>query len=78
MEPKQSPAYNNLGGLLAATSDMESAVTQFEEAVRLQSDFAEAHYNLGLMLLRQGERERAEIEFRKARELNPKLEPPEY
>jgi tetratricopeptide (TPR) repeat protein len=53
-----------------------SAITQFEEAIKLKSDFAEAHYNLALLLLRQGQTERSAEEFKKAQELNPLLKPP--
>jgi tetratricopeptide (TPR) repeat protein len=55
---------------------LEAAISNFEEAIRLKGDFAEAHYNLGLVLLRKGLRERSMVEFQKARELDPRLKAP--
>ena len=62
--------------MLARQGSLESAISQFEEALKLKSNLAEAHYNLGLLLLRKGQSDRASAEFQKARQLDPQLQPP--
>ena len=77
LEPKMAAPYNNLGGMLAKQGSLESAINYLEEAVKHQGNLADAHYNLGLLLIRHGDRERGEAEIKKAQELNPLLKAPE-
>jgi protein O-GlcNAc transferase len=43
----------------------------YRQAIALQPDFVEAHYNLGLVLQAQGEREEAIACYQKALEIQP-------
>ena len=46
-------AHNNLGNLLAEIPGrLKDAISEYEEALRLKQDYAEAHHNLGLALSR--------------------------
>jgi Tfp pilus assembly protein PilF len=61
-------AHNTLGGIYLQGGELERARHQFEEAIRLQTKFAQAHYNLGLVLQKQGKSEEAAREFQAALE----------
>ena len=50
---------------------MEAAIGHYREALRLNTDNPEAHYNLALALLRQGKREEAVAHLREALRLKP-------
>jgi Flp pilus assembly protein TadD len=58
-----------VGDLLAREGNLDAAIDQMEKAVALQSDLAEAHHNLGVLLMQKGDQQRAELEFQKAKEL---------
>jgi len=51
--------YNNLGAEALLAGDLASAQTRIEAAVALAPDFNKALNNLGVLLLRKGERQRA-------------------
>jgi protein O-mannosyl-transferase len=44
-------AYNNLGEALSKTGDLPEAIAAYQEAVRIQPQYAKAHYNLGTALM---------------------------
>jgi tetratricopeptide (TPR) repeat protein len=49
---------------------------QFREAIRLRPDFAEAHFCLGIVLLREpGHREESVVHLRRALQIRPDFEP---
>ena len=50
---------------------LDEAVAEFRAAIRLQPDYAEAHYNLGNALAAQGKRDEAVAEYRTAIRLKP-------
>lgn len=66
---------NNLAALLLqgdpSPAQVTEAAEQLEEAIRLKPDYAEARYNLGTALERQGRTEDAEAEYRRVLELDP-------
>ena len=51
--PENSALHDTLGSLQAQRQDWNGAVEQFKEAIRLDSNFAEAHLHLGLTLMMQ-------------------------
>lgn len=79
--PGSVSALNNRGvGYFSrrAEGDVPRAVADFEQALRLNPDFAPAQFNLGLALLAQGagERERGMVALRRAQELAPEAPGP--
>ena len=66
---------NNLAVLLLqgepSPAQVIEAAEQLERAIRLKPDYAEARYNLGTALERQGRIEDAEAEYRRVLELDP-------
>jgi tetratricopeptide (TPR) repeat protein len=64
-------AYNTLGALYAQADRVACAISAFQAALQLDGENWQAHYNLGLALLRKGNRPRAEQEFRAAIQWKP-------
>jgi len=56
--------------------DWSQSIGQFREALRLEPNYAAAHYNLGLALREKGEAGAASAEFQRAKELDPSLRSP--
>jgi tetratricopeptide (TPR) repeat protein len=56
---------------LAGLKDLEAAVTQIEEALRVAPDRSETYANLGALELSRGKRDSAEQAFKRAVELQP-------
>ena len=52
---------------------MEKAELELKKAIKLKSDFAIAHYNLGFILKDQGRLKEAESHTQKALEVDPQL-----
>ena len=69
--PSDATAHNALGLALAKENDLQAAAFEFNEAIRLKSDYAEAHANLGIALERQADFTNALAAFRRAAELAP-------
>jgi tetratricopeptide (TPR) repeat protein len=64
-------AYNTLGVLYAQEDQVSCAIFAFEASVRVQDPNWEAHYNLGVALVRKGDRTRAKQELRTAIQQKP-------
>jgi tetratricopeptide (TPR) repeat protein len=64
-------AANAAGIDLAEAGDLDTAVKNFEKAIEYDPAFADPHYNLGGILLKNGKPQRALSEFRRAVELKP-------
>lgn len=62
---------NKLGVARKQAGDLQTAVASYRQALILQPDFLEAHYNLGLVLQEQGELEEAIASYQRVLELNP-------
>jgi hypothetical protein len=54
-EHENAEAYNSLGYLASRQRDPEKAIGYYERAIELQSNYAQAHYNLGMNLLQIGD-----------------------
>lgn len=50
MDPNDARANNGIGIVLSVTGKPEEAISYFQKAGRIQSDFFEAYYNLGIVL----------------------------
>jgi tetratricopeptide (TPR) repeat protein len=73
IQPIYPEAYNALGLLLGRTGqDPVSVITAFQTAIRQREEFADAHYNLGLVLAQIGQVDSAIAELRKALRYDPK------
>lgn len=63
--------YNHLGSYYSHKGDLERALVEFKEALRLEPYRAEAHYNLANIQFKMGDIAAAEAGYRKAIKLNP-------
>lgn len=63
--------HNNLGSAYANSWNLEAAIREFREAVRIKPTYSEAHYNLGIALAMKGDTDAAIGELREALRLNP-------
>ena len=66
----------NSGRRLLNAGDLDGAISQFRTAIQVKPTYAVAHYELGLALSRKGAKEEADVEYRKAAQLDPHLVPP--
>ena len=64
-------ARNNLGNALAARGRFEEAIEQFQRALRIDPNDADATYNLGNALAQQGSFEEAAKQLQNALQINP-------
>jgi Tfp pilus assembly protein PilF len=55
--------------------DLDGAIAQFRNAIKLAPSYAQAHYELAVALSRKGEKSTAAEEYKKAADLDPKLKP---
>ena len=76
LQPNDSAVRFNLGTALFNKGDYRVAADSYREAIRLKPDFAHAHYNLGMSLLRLNENTSAQTGFDEARLLDSTLNPP--
>jgi tetratricopeptide (TPR) repeat protein len=51
-------AHNNLGLALSEKGQLDAAIAEFRQAIRLQKDYLEANHNLGIALQMKGVLER--------------------
>ena len=66
-----SIAHNNLGGVFRDEGRTGEAVAQFQMALEINPDFAEAHNNLGVVLAQQGRKGEAITQYQKALAIKP-------
>lgn len=63
--------HNNLGSAYATDWNLDAAIREFREALRIKPDYSEAHYNLGIALAMKGATDAAIRELREALRINP-------
>jgi len=73
LRPQSPGAHLNLGVTLKDKGKLDEALAQFQEAIRLKSDYAEAHVGLGVTLARKGKLEQAIGPGSSSRVLTPPL-----
>jgi protein O-mannosyl-transferase len=71
-------ALSNLGNTLAKQGRYSEAVTRFEQALAIDSDFADAHSNLGLVYAMMNEPDPAKEHYLRAIALAPDSVPPRF
>ena len=71
-------AYNGLGSASQSAGKLDDAIGQYEQALRLKPDYAEAHYNLGTALWQTGRLDEAAEQYEQALKLQPKFADAEY
>jgi tetratricopeptide (TPR) repeat protein len=64
-------AYNNRGNAYIAKGDYDRAVLDYDESIKLNSDYARAFNNRGVAYQKKGEYDRAIKDFDEAIRLNP-------
>ncbi|HKV80976.1 MAG TPA: tetratricopeptide repeat protein [Candidatus Sulfotelmatobacter sp.] len=67
--PQHVPSYVKLGGILVRQHEYEEAQRDLEQALSLDPDSVEAHYQLGLVLRRLGKSAESETQFAESRRL---------
>ena len=76
-DPKDADLRLNLGAALAQIPEPRKAVGELEEALRLNPQSAQAHFQLGLLCKASGDLDIAMQHFHQARRIDPSLQPPE-
>jgi protein O-mannosyl-transferase len=71
-EPRNCFARTNLGTALAAHGDLDAAIDQYTEALRIKPNSAETHNGLGLALFKKGLWREAMLHFAEALRINPR------
>jgi Tfp pilus assembly protein PilF len=64
--PPEAARHFTEGSRHASEGRLDEARASFEAALRVAPDFADGHYNLGVVVSQQGDKARAEREFRAA------------
>jgi len=65
-DPQSPDAHNFRGTLLARQGDLDQAIREYAEAIRLRPDFGLAHLNAGRILASKGDKAGAEQHLRRA------------
>jgi tetratricopeptide (TPR) repeat protein len=68
---QESTASNNRGYAQAKAGQWQEALASFKEALRLDPDNADAHANLGNVLLMQGQIKEAIAQYEEALRIRP-------
>jgi Flp pilus assembly protein TadD len=55
--------------------NLDAAIERFEAAIKLTPDDAKAHYHLAKALLEKGQKQAAQAEYQKAKQLDPRTKP---
>ena len=66
-----APGYNNLANALAKQGQVDEAIKAAEQALKVQPDYAIAHYNLGNLYVQRGRLDLAQRHFEEAIRLLP-------
>jgi tetratricopeptide (TPR) repeat protein len=64
--PDDAPAHNALGAAYLQAGRMDDALTQFDDAIRLEPDYAVARFNIGLIAMLRGHTDDAVANLQRA------------
>jgi protein O-mannosyl-transferase len=70
-QPQNSMAHQNVGAFLEKHGNVEAAIEQYRETVRLDPKAAQAHYQLALLLYKKGAYDEAATHFAEAARILP-------
>ena len=70
--PATAESEDRIGFLYAVLQQTSDAISHFESSIKLNADYASAHYHLGVALWNGEQRERALSELQTAAKLDPK------
>src|SRR6185436_16615278 len=73
--PKNVDAQVILGNALAGLKDLDGAVKEMEEALKLDPDRSQTYSNLAMLRMAQGQKDQARAAFERAVEIDPKSIP---
>jgi len=65
--------HNQLGVAYWTQGKLEQAIAQYQKAIQIDPNFAQAHYNLGNVYKNQGQLEQAIVEYQKVIQIDPNL-----
>jgi len=68
---KNYVAHNNLGTFFGGTGQIDRAISEYREAIRLKPNMAQTHYNLAHALARKGQFDEALVQYQEAIRLKP-------
>jgi len=68
-------ARNNLGNALFLTGQLSKAIEQYQQALSIKPDYAEAYNNLGYALEQTGQIAEARAEYEEALRISPDCAP---
>jgi tetratricopeptide (TPR) repeat protein len=71
--PNYSDGYYLLGNAYFAINDNQKAIDAYIRCLEISPRFARVRYNLGFVLVQEGEKERAQIQQTLLQDLDPKL-----
>ncbi len=69
--PDNERVRSNLGNALAACGELEKAIAQYRQSLKIKPGYDQGHYNLGVALARRGQTDEAIAHFEKALQINP-------
>jgi tetratricopeptide (TPR) repeat protein len=73
-EPYQAEARYNFANVLEDLGEIDLAINQLRQVCVMNPDFADAHYNLGVLLARMGGTVQAQGHLKRYLELDPQSE----
>jgi len=69
--PNCFAAYNDIGVILYRRGRVNDAISQFQRALKINSQYEEAYYNLGIALMHKGDTNAAIVQYQKALQIDP-------
>ncbi|MFQ5481115.1 MAG: tetratricopeptide repeat protein [Nitrospinaceae bacterium] len=76
LDPKHYMAYNYLGKSYGQSKDYAREAAAYRDALKIKEDFAQGHFNLGVVLSLMKEFEEAAPHFQRAIALDPEFDKP--